>query len=105
MPGSKLAREIVGLADGLAESPPETRLRLLMRARRAAGTQAQHRVFDEDGFIARLDFAYPELKLAIEYDGQWHADRAARQGPRSAEPPVDGGLAGRLRDGGRHARP
>jgi very-short-patch-repair endonuclease len=34
--------------------------------------RAQHRVFDDDGFIARLDFAYPDLKLAIEYDGAWH---------------------------------
>ena len=34
--------------------------------------RAQHRVFDEDGFIARHDFAYPELKLAIEYEGAWH---------------------------------
>ena len=32
--------------------------------------RAQHRIFDEDGFIARVDFAYPDLKIAIEYDGR-----------------------------------
>jgi very-short-patch-repair endonuclease len=24
--------------------------------------------------IGRVDFAYPELKIAIEYDGLWHAE-------------------------------
>jgi hypothetical protein len=70
--GSKLARAVVGLADGLAESPPETRLRLLMGRAGLPAPVAQHRVFDRDGFIARLDFAYPELRLAIEYEGAWH---------------------------------
>lgn len=35
-------------------------------------SEAQFRVFDQDGFIARVDFAYPELRLAIEYEGAWH---------------------------------
>ena len=30
---------------------------------------AQYRVFDGDGFVARVDFAWPELRLALEYDG------------------------------------
>ena len=25
-------------------------------------------------FLARVDFAYPEQRLAIEYDGLWHAE-------------------------------
>jgi hypothetical protein len=70
--GSRLAREIAALADGWAESPPETRLRLLILRAGLPAPFAQHRVFDEAGFVARLDFAYPELKLAIEYEGQWH---------------------------------
>jgi very-short-patch-repair endonuclease len=70
--GSRLAREIVELADGCAESPQETRLRLLMRRAGLPTPSAQFRVFDEQGFIARVDFAYPELRLAIEYDGEWH---------------------------------
>jgi G:T-mismatch repair DNA endonuclease (very short patch repair protein) len=70
--GSRLARDVVGLADGLAESPPETRLRLLMHRAGLAPPVAQYRVFDDDGFIARVDFAYPELKLIIEYEGVWH---------------------------------
>jgi G:T-mismatch repair DNA endonuclease (very short patch repair protein) len=70
--GSRLAREIAVLADGWAESPPETRLRLLMLRAGLPMPVAQFRVFDQDGFIARADFAYPELQLAIEYEGEWH---------------------------------
>ena len=70
--GSKLAREIALLADGWAESPPETRLRLLMLRAGLPTPVAQFRVFDDDGFVARVDLAYPELKIAIEYDGAWH---------------------------------
>jgi very-short-patch-repair endonuclease len=25
-------------------------------------------------FVARVDFAWPDLKLAVEYDGLWHAE-------------------------------
>jgi hypothetical protein len=70
--GSRVARDVVGLADGLAGSPPETRLRLLMLRAGLPTPAAQYRVFDDVGFVARLDFAYPDLKLAIEYDGAWH---------------------------------
>ena len=72
--GSRLAREVVALADGLAESPQETRLRLLMRRAGLPPPVAQHRVFDDEGFVARVDFAYPEVKIAIEYDGAWHGE-------------------------------
>jgi G:T-mismatch repair DNA endonuclease (very short patch repair protein) len=73
--GSRLAREIAGLADGLAESPPETRLRLLMLRAGLPRPVAQFRVFDDEGLIGRLDFAFPERKIAIEYDGAWHGER------------------------------
>jgi G:T-mismatch repair DNA endonuclease (very short patch repair protein) len=72
--GSSQARTVAEWADGLAESPPETRLRLLLRRAGLPPPVAQYRVFGADGFIGRVDFAYPELKLAIEYDGMWHAE-------------------------------
>ncbi|MBJ7450680.1 MAG: hypothetical protein JHC71_01195, partial [Blastococcus sp.] len=70
--GSRLARQVAELSDGLAESPPETRLRLLMLRGGLPAPSAQYRVFDADGFVARVDFAFPDLKLAVEYDGAWH---------------------------------
>jgi very-short-patch-repair endonuclease len=68
--------EVVGLADPRAESPPETRLRLMLRSAGLAVPEVQYRVEDEHGFVVtRVDLAYPEAKLAIEYDGSTHFDR------------------------------
>lgn len=72
--GTRRAREAVALADGRAESPQESRLRVLLTM---AGLPPvpQHVVRADDGsFVARVDLAYPELRIAIEYDGLWHAD-------------------------------
>jgi very-short-patch-repair endonuclease len=70
--GTDRARRAVALADGRAESPPESRLRLLLRL---AGLTPvpQYVVRDADGrFVARVDLAFPEHRVAIEYDGAWH---------------------------------
>ncbi|MDQ1661481.1 MAG: hypothetical protein QOJ68_1461 [Blastococcus sp.] len=70
--GSRKARRAVELADERAESPPESRLRLMLRL---AGLtpEPQFVVRDTEGrFLARVDLAFPELKIAIEYDGAWH---------------------------------
>jgi len=72
--GSRVARDVTRLADGLAESPQETRLRLLLHRAGLPAPVAQFRVFDDEGLIGRVDFAYPDLKIAIEYDGLWHAE-------------------------------
>ena len=52
-------------------------MRLLMRRGGLPAPLAQYRVFDEAGFVARVDFAHPELRPAIEYDGLWHGARTA----------------------------
>ena len=72
--GSRTAREVVARADGLAGSPQETRLRLLLAASDLPLPVAQFEVRDGGGFVARVDFAWPEQRLALEYDGLWHAD-------------------------------
>ena len=38
-----------------------------------------HRVYDGDRFVAEVDLAYPELKIAIELDGKVHLDHAVRE--------------------------
>lgn len=46
--------------------------RLFLRIITEAGLRVpvqQLDIFDDEGFIMRLDFAYPELKIAIELDG------------------------------------
>jgi hypothetical protein len=67
-------RDVCGMADGLAESPQETRLRLLIGRSTLPKPIAQYRILDADGFFARVDFAWPEQKVAVEYDGVWHAE-------------------------------
>jgi very-short-patch-repair endonuclease len=72
-PGCRRARQVVALADGLAESPQETRLRLLLHASRLPRPLAQYRVRDPDGReVARVDFAWPQQRVAVEYEGRWH---------------------------------
>ena len=72
-------------------------------ARRAPAPVAQFRVFDDDGFVARLDFAYPELRLAIEYDGLWHAERRPSCDRRRLNRLVGGRMDGAARDRRGHA--
>jgi G:T-mismatch repair DNA endonuclease (very short patch repair protein) len=72
--GSKLARDVSRLADGLAGSPQETRLRLVMARAGLPPPVAQFRIFDDEGLIGRVDFAYPDHRIVIEYDGLWHAE-------------------------------
>jgi very-short-patch-repair endonuclease len=73
--GSAVARRAIALADQRAESPPESVLRVLLAL---AGLPAvpQHVVRDRTGgFVARVDLAFVEQKIAIEYDGYWHGER------------------------------
>ncbi|MGY1713726.1 hypothetical protein ACI78R_04665 [Geodermatophilus sp. SYSU D01106] len=76
-------RNVLALADGLAESPQETRLRLLLLRSGLPRPVAQHVVRDGTRFVARVDLAWPDRRIAVEYDGLWHADpvqfRADRQ--------------------------
>ena len=72
--GARRAARAVDLADGRAESPQESRLRVLLTL---AGLVAvpQYTVRDRDGrFVARVDLAFPEQRVAVEYDGAWHGD-------------------------------
>jgi hypothetical protein len=72
--GGAAARRTAMLADGLAESPPETRLRLLLHRSGLPVPIAQYEVRVGGRFIAKVDFAWPERRFALEYDGVWHGD-------------------------------
>ncbi len=75
-PGARCCRRldrVVALADRRAESVPETRLRLNLVLGGLPAPEVQYRVRDGYGFVlARVDLAYPEARLAIEYDGAAH---------------------------------
>jgi len=68
------ATRAIGLCDFRAESPPESRVRLWLTLAGLPPAVSQHRVFSDGEFVARVDLAWPALKLALEYDGRWHAD-------------------------------
>jgi hypothetical protein len=72
--GSAQARRVAALADGLAQSPPETRLRLLMHRSGLPIPVAQHEIRHERRFVAQVDFAFLNHKLAVEYDGAHHGE-------------------------------
>lgn len=71
-PGCRGIRLATARADGLAQSPQETRLRLLLHRSSLPRPVAQFEVRDEGGFVAAVDFGWPELRIALEYDGVWH---------------------------------
>lgn len=62
--------------DALAESRLEATLLRLLRKERLPLPDVQYVVIDNDRTIARLDFAYPSVRLGIEADGyRWHGGR------------------------------
>jgi len=71
-PHCRRVRAAVEKADGQAQSPQETRLRLRLHASRLPRPVAQYEVRDARGFVAYVDFAWPEARVAVEYDGWWH---------------------------------
>lgn len=68
-------RRVLDLADYGAESPQETRLRLLLTFAGMRPSATQIEVFDEYGqFVGRLDMGWPEWKVGVQYDGKQHWD-------------------------------
>lgn len=70
----KLSRA-VALADPAAESPAESRLRVRLVLAGLPKPVSQYVIERNGRFIGRVDLAWPELKVAVEYDGRWHDDR------------------------------
>lgn len=68
--GVRRAHRALSLSDPRAESPPETRLRLLL-VEAGLAPVPQHVVLDAGGrFVARVDLAFPAARVAVEYDGR-----------------------------------
>ncbi|WP_060711180.1 endonuclease domain-containing protein [Pseudonocardia sp. HH130629-09] len=67
--GSRRVPGLVALADPLAESPMETRVRLALHDHGVRPPVLQHPVGPY-----RIDLAYPDLRFGVEYDGEHHLD-------------------------------
>jgi Protein of unknown function (DUF559) len=71
--GLKQLRRVLQLVDAGAESPPETRTRLLVIAAGLPRPHTQIEVLNDWGrVLARIDMGWPEVKVGIEYDGSQH---------------------------------
>ena len=80
-PDSLRLRHVLGLADGRAESVGETRTRLMLRAARVPAPIAQYEIRHPSGLLAgRVDFAWPEFKVMLEFDGAVKYHRFRRPG-------------------------
>ncbi|MGS2618144.1 endonuclease domain-containing protein [Micromonospora sp. LZ34] len=74
--GSRRFAEAISLTDPGAESLPESRLRVRLIKAGLPRPVTKHVITRAGRFVARVDLAWPELKVAIEYDGLWHHDPA-----------------------------
>jgi hypothetical protein len=68
--GIAQAARALGLSDGRAESPLETRGRLALLASGLPRPELQVEIHGPRGFIGRVDGWYEEAAVALEFDGQ-----------------------------------
>lgn len=73
--GRRQALAVAGLADPRAESPRESLLRLAVHRAGLPAPVPQYEVREDGRFVARLDLAWPQARVALEYDGAHHRDR------------------------------
>lgn len=71
-PGVPKTREALELARAGVDSPKETQTRLAIIGAGLPEPVVQHAVHDAGRLVATVDLAYPELKIAIEYEGDGH---------------------------------
>lgn len=72
--GCRIADRVFSLVDSRSESPQESRLRVHMALAGLPTPIPQYEIHMAGEFVARVDFAWPDVKVAVEYDGAWHAD-------------------------------
>ncbi|MEV7330756.1 hypothetical protein [Micromonospora sp. NPDC093244] len=73
-PGGRRATWVFGLADQGAQSPPESQLRVRLVLGGLPRPVTQHPIRVAGGLVLHPDLAWPEFRVAVEYDGRWHSD-------------------------------
>jgi hypothetical protein len=75
--GIVAVRDLLPFADGRAESAMESEARLVMLDRGLPLPELQYTICGRDGELWRVDFAWPAVCLAAEYESiDWHAGRS-----------------------------
>lgn len=70
--GTVALHRVLDLADPGAESPQETRLRLLLTTEGLRPSHTQIEVFDHGFLVGRLDMGWSQWKVGVQYDGFQH---------------------------------
>ncbi|WP_433345047.1 hypothetical protein [Micromonospora sp. CA-111912] len=73
-PGGRRARWVFGLADPGAQSPPESELRVRLVLAGLPRPVARHPVRLASGLVLHPGLAWPEFRVAVEYDDNSHVD-------------------------------
>ena len=74
--GIRVARRVLAVADPLAGSPMESVLRWMILDAGLPRPVLQHAVRDpQRKFIGRVDMAWPERRVLVEFDGDVHRER------------------------------
>ncbi|MEO3759191.1 DUF559 domain-containing protein [Mycobacterium sp. B14F4] len=72
--GIVTVRALIPMARPGAESPMESEARLVMLDGGLPEPCLQYEIIDRDGRLWRVDFAWPDHHVAVEYDGfDWHS--------------------------------
>ena len=81
--GIRKFRSVIKLADPRAESPMESRLRMLLILAGLPRPAAQVSIYSQEGrFLGRPDLYYEQQRIGIEYDGASHRTSLAEDNRR-----------------------
>ena len=107
--GLRRLREVLALVDGGAESPYESKTRLLLMQAGFPPPETQIQVFDEHGSVfARLDMGWRQWRVGVDFEGAHHWSdprQRSRDIERFARLPELGWHDVRLTSGILHNRP
>ena len=85
-PGTLITDLVLRLADGRSESVGETRARYLVWSQGLPPPEVNYPIYDENGReVARVDLAWPELGLFLEFDGKVKYERLLQDGERPSD--------------------
>ena len=71
---------VLALADGASSGPAETRARYAIHRAGLPAPITQLHVYDHGELFAMLDFAWPDLKVWVEFDGKVKYEKYLRDG-------------------------
>lgn len=72
--GRQRVRRAFDLVDARSESPPESWVRVACVLSGLPAPVPQFEVFHDGTWIARVDLAWPEARVVVEYEGEHHFD-------------------------------